>query len=158
VSHLDGKFTYPKITHMSSIQLKRMRDSAVEPTYGSEGAAAFDLYAAEEVSLKPNETKVVPLGYAMGIESGYEVIIRPRSGIALKTGLRIANSPGTIDSDYTGEVGVIMHNTSDSKRVIAVGDRIAQGILQRTNRVHFVFVTQLSPTERGDGGMGSTGV
>ena len=143
---------------MSSIQLKRMRDSAVEPTYGSDGAAAFDLYAAEEVILKPNETKVVPLGYAMGIESGYEVILRPRSGLSLKTGLRVANAPATIDSDYTGEVGVIMHNTSTDKRVIAIGDRIAQGVLQRTQKVHFVFVSQLSPTERGDGGFGSTGI
>ena len=142
---------------MSAIQLKRMRDSAVEPTYGSDGAAAFDLYAAADISLKPNETKVVPLGYAMGIEIGYEVVIRPRSGLTLKTGLRVANAPGTIDSDYTGEVGVIMHNTSTNKVLIKTGDRIAQGVIQRTIRVHFVFVTQLSPTDRGDGGFGSTG-
>ena len=142
---------------MSSIQLKRLRDSALEPTYGSDGAAAFDLYAAEEVSIKPNETKVVPLGYAMGIENGYEVVIRPRSGLSLKTGLRIANAPGTIDSDYTGEVGIIMHNTSEDNKLIRIGDRIAQGVLQRVQRVHFVFVAQLSPTERGDGGFGSTG-
>lgn len=142
---------------MSSIQLKRIRETAVEPTYGSEFAAAFDLYAAEDVSLKPNETKVIPLGYAMGIENGYEVIIRPRSGMSLKTGLRIANAPGTIDSDYTGEVGVIIHNTSNEKKLIKVGDRVAQGVLQRVQRVHFVFVNQLSPTDRGDGGMGSTG-
>jgi len=142
---------------MGAIQLKRLRESAVEPTYGSDEAAAFDLYAAEDISLRPNETKVVPLGYAMGIESGYEVVIRPRSGLALKTGLRIANAPGTIDSDYTGEIGVIMHNTSDEKKLIKSGDRIAQGVLQRVNRVHFVFVAQLTPTERGDGGYGSTG-
>lgn len=142
---------------MGAIQLKRLRKSAVEPTYGSEGAAAFDLYAAEDVSLKPNETKVVPLGYAMGIENGYEVVIRPRSGLALKTGLRVANAPGTIDSDYTGEIGVIMHNTSNEKRLIKSGDRVAQGVLQRVNKVHFVFVTQLTPTDRGEGGYGSTG-
>ena len=142
---------------MSSIQLKRIRVTAVEPTYGSDGAAAFDLYAAEEITIKPNETKVVPLGFAMGIQDGYEVVIRPRSGLSLKSGLRIANSPGTIDSDYTGEVGIIIHNTSSDKKIIQIGDRIAQGVLQRTNRVHFVFVEQLSPTNRGDDGFGSTG-
>jgi len=142
---------------MSAVQLKRMRDEAVEPTYGSEEAGAFDLYAAAEVLLKPGETKVVPLGYAMGIEKGYEVLIRPRSGLSLKTGLRVANAPGTVDSDYTGEVGVIMHNTSSDKRLIKVGDRVAQGVVQRTHRVHFVFVSQLTPTDRGDGGFGSTG-
>ena len=141
---------------MGNIQLKRLRATAVEPTYGSEQAAAFDLYAAEEVIFKPNETKIVPLGYAMGIQDGHEVIIRPRSGLSLKSGLRIANSPGTIDSDYTGEIGVIMHNTSEDKRIIQIGDRIAQGVLQRTQKVHFVFVDQISPTERGEKGFGST--
>jgi dUTP pyrophosphatase len=142
---------------MASIQLKRMREEAVEPTYGSDGAAAFDLYAALEVRLGPGETKVVPLGYAMGIEDNYEVVIRPRSGMSLKTGLRVANAPGTIDSDYTGEVGVIIHNTSNEKKMIKIGDRIAQGVIQRTNRAHFTFVEKLSPTFRGDGGFGSTG-
>jgi dUTP pyrophosphatase len=143
---------------MSTIQLKRLRKNAIEPTYGSEGSSAFDLYAAEEVSLKPNATKLVPLGYAMGLEKGYEVVIRPRSGMSLKTGLRVANAPGTIDSDFTGEINIIMHNTSNiDTKLIKVGDRIAQGVLQRTNKVHFVFVNQLSITDRGDSGFGSTG-
>jgi dUTP pyrophosphatase len=142
---------------MPTIQLKRLRSEATEPTYGSDGAAAFDLYAAVEVRIAPGETKVVALGYAMGIEANYEVIIRPRSGMSLKTGLRVANAPGTIDSDYTGEVGVILHNTSDEKKLIKIGDRIAQGVIQRTNKAHFIFVEQLSPTDRGGDGFGSTG-
>ena len=142
---------------MPTIQLKRLRSEAKEPTYGSEGAGAFDLYAAAEIRIGIGETKIVPLGYAMGIEANYEVLIRPRSGMSLKTGLRVANAPGTIDSDYTGEVGVILHNTSDEKKLIKIGDRIAQGVIQRTNKAHFIFVEQLSPTDRGGDGFGSTG-
>lgn len=142
---------------MGAVQLKRLRDDAKEPTYGSEGAAAFDVYAAVETSIKAGETKIVPLGYAMGIEVGYEIVLRPRSGMSLKTGLRMANAPATIDSDFRGEVGIILHNTSSERKLIRVGDRIAQGVLQKTNKVYFTFVTQLNPTNRGEAGFGSTG-
>jgi len=140
-----------------NLQLKRIREEAKTPTYGSDGAACFDLYAAEEVVIKPGETKVVPLGYAMGIPDGWEVNLRPRSGISLKTGLRMANSPGTIDSDYRGEVGVIFDNVSNENISIMVGDRIAQGSPRRVEKTHFIFVEQLSPTDRDKGSYGSTG-
>lgn len=140
-----------------NIQLKRMRDEAKTPEYGSEGAACFDFFAAAETTIKPGDTKVVPLGFAVGIQEGWEMTIRPRSGMSLKTPLRIANAPGTIDSDYRGEVGVIMTNTGQEKVIILVGDRIAQGTCQRAEKTHFTFVEQLSPSDRGSGGFGSTG-
>ena len=141
-----------------NIQLKRLRKEAKMPEYGSEGAACFDFYAAAETTIKPGETKVVPLGYAVSIRDGWEMNIRPRSGMCLKTDLRIANSPGTIDSDYRGEVGVIMTNIGKSdKLVVMVGDRIAQGTVQRVEKTNVTFVEQLSPSKRGEGGFGSTG-
>ncbi len=143
---------------MPAIQLKRLRESAVEPTYSHIDDAGFDLYAASEVVIKPNETKLVPLGYAMGIPRGWLISIKPRSGMSLKTGLRVANSPGTIDSGYQNEVNVIMHNTSDERRTIQVGDRVAQGMLERVNKAEFTFVEHFSPSDRGMDGLGSTGV
>lgn len=140
------------------LQLLRIKKEAKTPTYGSEGSACFDLYAAEEVAIKPGETKLIPLGYAMGIPEGWEVMIRPRSGMSLKTGLRMPNSPGTIDSDYRGEVTVILHNTSSENRVIQIGDRIAQASPRRVEKTSFAFVDFLSPTDRDSGGLGSTGV
>ena len=139
------------------LQLKKTRSTALIPTYGSDGAACFDLYAAEDVSIKVGQTKPVPLGFAMQIQEGHEVIIRPRSGLSVKSGLRIANSPGTIDSDYRGEVSVIFDNCGESIYQIKVGDRIAQGKMQRVERTNFVFIHDMSPTKRGSEGFGSTG-
>lgn len=139
------------------LQLKRMRKTAVLPTYGSEGAACFDLYAAEDVTIRSGDTRSVPLGFAMEIQDSHEVIIRPRSGMSVKTGIRIANSPGTIDSDYRGEVAIILDNTGDKLYEVKIGDRIAQGKMQRVERTNFVFIHDMSPTKRGDGGFGSTG-
>lgn len=141
-----------------NLQLLRMRESAVMPTYGHDGDACFDVYAAVEVIIAPGETRIVPLGYAMGIPDGWEVNLRPRSGMSLKTGLRVANSPATIDSGFTGEVSVILHNTSEEERVIHIGDRIAQGSPRRVEKTQFTFVSQLSPTSRDGGAFGSTGV
>jgi len=140
-----------------NLQLKRLRPEAKAPTYGTSGSACFDVYAAEEVIIAPGETRLVALGYAMGIPDGWEVNLRPRSGMSLKTGLRLPNSPATIDCDYTGEVSVILHNTSDENRTIQIGDRIAQGSPRRVEKTHFIFVEQLSPTDRDSSGFGSTG-
>jgi len=139
------------------IQLKRLRESAIMPTYGSEGAGCFDLYASEDIDVRSGETKKVPLGFAMGIPAGYEVVIRPRSGMSLKTKVRLSNSPGTIDCDYRGEIMIIVDNIGDKMYQVKAGDRIAQGKMQRFERSNFVFVESLSPTDRGEGGMGSTG-
>jgi dUTP pyrophosphatase len=139
------------------IQLKKLRDSATTPTYGSEEAACFDLYAAEDVDIRIGETRKIPLGFAMGINKGYEVVIRPRSGMSLKTSIRIANSPGTIDSDYKGEIMIILQNTGEKMYSVKVGDRIAQGKHQRVEKTNFVFVESLSPSRRNDNAFGSTG-
>ncbi len=141
-----------------NVQLKRLREGAVMPTYGSEGAACFDLYSAEQVEVPPGKTVKVPLGFAMAIPEGWYMEIRPRSGLSLKTGIRLPNSPATIDSDYRGEVSLLIWNTSDKTITVDKGMRLAQGILHRTEKTYFVFVEQLSPTTRGDGGFGSTGV
>lgn len=154
------------------------REGAVIPTYAKPGDAGMDVCAAEEKYIRPGETAVVATGLKFAIPEGYEIQVRPRSGISLKTPLRISNSPGTIDSGYRNELGIIMTNTSpsgnpDSDDVITVdspagrhgtykirkGDRIAQLVLQELPRMKFVQVDSVADigTDRG-GGFGSTGV
>lgn len=139
------------------IRLERTRDNAMKPTYGSKGAACFDLAIVEGVIIKPGETIAIPTGFKMEVPEGWEVQIRPRSGISLKTALRITNSPGTIDSDYRGEVGIIVQNTGDDPIYLQEGQRIAQGKLARAEQVQFTWVQNVMDTERGEGGFGSTG-
>jgi dUTP pyrophosphatase len=129
------------------------------PQYQTDGAAGFDLAAhfglSLHVEIQPGETVVVPTGLRMEIPEGYEVQIRPRSGLA-RRGLVAAF--GTVDSDYRGEIGVILHNNSDMVKLIEDGDRIAQGVLCPVTRANFEFVNEVSQTARGSGGFGSTGV
>lgn len=106
----------------------------------------------------PGETKVISVGFKMELPLGYEMQIRPRSGNSLKTKLRVANSPGTIDSGYRGDVGVILENVGDKPIIIFHGDRIAQGVVQEVPKVTLTKVKEVSETERGTGGFGSTGV
>ena len=133
-----------------------------DPTYGSEGAAGFDLRAYFEnkgaFTLEPNKRVLVKTGINMEIPQGFEVQIRPRSGLSLKHGIMLVNSPGTIDEDYRGDVGVLLYNSSDVPFVIEHGDRIAQGVLAPVTRASFIKTDKLSETERGTGGYGSTGV
>lgn len=141
-----------------NVKIKKLHEDAVIPTYGTDGAAGFDFYALEDVHLKPKETKLVKTGIAMAIPQGYEIQVRPRSGMSLKTSFRVPNSPGTIDSDYRGECNVIGHNTSSYEHVtIKKGDRIAQGVLNRVPQASFEVVEELEDTARGAGGFGSTG-
>lgn len=140
------------------VKVKRVRKDAVIPQYATPGAAGFDLVAAEDVFLRGGETKLVPTGLSFEIPEGYEMQIRPRSGLSLKTGLRIANAPGTIDSDYRGEVKIIVENTSNTYHHIEKGDRIAQGVIAPVMRAVFEEADDLSETDRGSGGFGSTGV
>lgn len=128
------------------------------PQYATPGAACMDIKSAESAILGPGETKVVSAGFRCKIPEGYEMQIRSRSGWARK-GLVVANSPGTIDSDYRGTVGVILRNTSDINYIeVNKGDRIAQAALNRTVRVRCVPGVVQEDTERGAGGFGSTGV
>lgn len=169
------------------VKIKRLHSDAVIPRYATEGAAGFDLVAVEDVIVEPGETALVKTGIAVQLPEGYELQIRPRSGISKKTKLRISNSPGTVDADYTGEVGVLIDNIhipdvdgadyilytingqcledvgakyphTMRTYIIRKGDRVAQGIIAEAPQAIFEEVDELGETERGDGGFGSTGV
>ena len=127
------------------------------PIYKTAGSAGADLKSMIKQELEIGEIKLIPTGIKMAIPEGYEVQIRPRSGLALKYGITIPNAPGTIDSDYRDEVGVILQNNGDTKVVIEKGDRIAQMILARCLTAKFEKVNSLDETDR-VGGFGSTGI
>lgn len=130
------------------------------PEYQTDGASGVDLHAAVEgdLELKPGKVVLVPTGIHIAVPQGYEAQVRPRSGLALKHGISVLNSPGTVDSDYRAEVGVILANLGDEPFVIERGMRVAQMIIARTYRADIVEVEELSTTERQFGGFGSTGV
>ncbi len=130
------------------------------PAYETMGSAGMDLRAniEEVISLQPFERLAVPTGLFIALPHGFEAQIRPRSGLSLKSGLSIPNSPGTIDSDYRGEIKVIVANLSNDLVEIKDGDRIAQMVIAKYERAEWNVVTNLDETERGSGGFGSTGV
>jgi dUTP pyrophosphatase len=127
------------------------------PTYATDGAAGLDVVAAEDVTLAPGQRHAVATGFAIAIPGGYEVQVRPRSGLALKHGITCLNTPGTIDHDYRGEVRVILANLGAEPFQVRRGERIAQLVPARVHRAAFREVAELSETERGVGGFGSTG-
>ncbi len=129
------------------------------PSYATEGSAGVDLKANidEPITLAPLQRVVVPTGLRIALPKGTEAQVRPRSGLAAKHGITVLNTPGTIDADYRGEVGVILINLSDKDFVINPGERIAQMILARYERFEWEDVEQLDSTSRGEGGLGSTG-
>ncbi|UZK66250.1 dUTP diphosphatase [Sphingomonas sp. M1-B02] len=127
------------------------------PAYATQGAAGMDVVAAETLSLAPGARHAVATGFAMAIPEGYEVQVRPRSGLALKHGITCLNTPGTIDSDYRGEVKVILANLGDAPFPIVRGDRIAQLVPAAVQRAELAEVESLDETARGAGGFGSTG-
>jgi dUTP pyrophosphatase len=127
------------------------------PRYMTPGAAGLDLCADEALTLAPGERRLVPTGLALEIPPGFEGQVRPRSGLALRHGVGMANAPGTVDSDYRGEVGVILVNWGSAPVPIARGDRIAQLVVSPVARADLVLVEALAKTERGGGGFGSTG-
>ena len=127
------------------------------PAYASPGAAGLDVVAAETLTLAPGQRHAVATGFAVAIPEGYEVQVRPRSGLALKHGITCLNTPGTIDSDYRGEVKVILANLGDQDFEIVRGERIAQLVPAPVQRARFHEVADLDATERGAGGFGSTG-
>ena len=130
------------------------------PAYATDGAAGMDVQAAveDEVILAPGQRLAVPTGLAMAIPPGFEVQVRPRSGLALRHGITVANAPGTIDSDYRGEVKVILVNLGEADVAITRGMRIAQLVPASVSRSSLALVDSLEPTGRGSGGFGSTGV
>ena len=130
------------------------------PEYESEGSSGLDIRACVEdlVSLNPNEIKLIPTGLAISIPPGYEAQIRPRSGLSLKHGIGIVNSPGTIDSDYRGEVGIILINWGSEPFVVRRGDRIAQMVISKIYRADILETEHLDATPRGEGGFGHSGI
>ena len=128
------------------------------PSYETSGSAGMDVRAAEEMVLPPGQRGLVGTGLAFAIPEGYEIQVRPRSGLALKKGIAIPNSPGTIDSDYRGELKVILINHGEENFTIERGDRIAQIVVAPVQRGVLFEVADLDETQRGAGGFGSTGV
>jgi dUTP pyrophosphatase len=129
------------------------------PRYQTQGSAGMDLHAALDapVTLAPLARVMIPTGLAFAIPSGFEGQVRPRSGLAVRSGLTVLNTPGTIDSDYRGEVQVVLVNLSDAEATIAPLERIAQLVVSPIARVELILLPSLDPTERGEGGYGSTG-
>ena len=148
------------------IKFKKLRDGAIIPKFTTKGSVCFDLYALsvgpkggiKTVFLDPGARHLVGTGLACEIPEGYEMVVRPRSGLAWRKGLTIVNSPATIDSDYRGEIIVILQNTGSEVIRIEKGDRIAQGAVRVVPEIEIIEVDELSVTERGTGGFGSTGV
>jgi dUTP pyrophosphatase len=130
------------------------------PVYETSGSAGVDLRAQlqEPVMLKPLQRALIPTGLYIELPDGYEAQVRPRSGLALKKGVTVLNTPGTIDSDYRGEIKVIMINLSNETTVINTGERIAQMIISKYEKIVLKEVDELNETERGEGGFGHTGV
>ena len=127
------------------------------PAYATAGAAGMDVLSAEDLTLAPGERHAVATGLAIAIPHGYEVQVRPRSGLALKYGITVPNTPGTIDSDYRGELKVILINHGSAEFEIRRGDRVAQLVLAPVTRASWLKVEDLDETARGEGGFGSTG-
>ncbi len=139
------------------LKIKKLNSKAVIPSYQTEEAAGFDLHSIENTVINPGERKLIGTGLAFEIERGYEVQIRPRSGLAFKHGITVLNSPGTIDSDYRGEIKVLLINLGSEPFEIKCGERIAQAVVAPVIQAEIVEVENLSDTERGSGGFGSTG-
>jgi dUTP pyrophosphatase len=151
---------HPPVTIEVRIQRLPHAEGIPLPAYATDGAAGADLCAAvdAEVVFGPGDRAAVPTGLVLEIPNGYEGQVRPRSGLAIKAGLTIVNAPGTIDSDYRGELKVLMINLGSDPVSINRGDRIAQLLIAPVTRATFVESEALSVSERGDGGFGSTGV
>jgi dUTP pyrophosphatase len=144
------------------IKIKKLKHSTdlPMPDYASEGASGMDLRACidQSVRLAPGDIRLIPTGLAVAIPQGYEAQIRPRSGLALHHGIGMLNAPGTIDSDYRGEVGIILVNWGSEPFTISRGDRIAQMVISKVYKANVIAVDDLDDTPRGTGGFGHSGV
>jgi len=149
---------YMSVPTKLEILVQKLHPNAIIPTYAKPGDAGADLYAIEEVTLKPGERALVKTGIAIALPEGYVGLVHPRSGLALKNGISVVNTPGTIDSGYRGEIGVVLinHDLTESFSV-KVGDRIAQLVIQKFETGVFKTVSELPTSERASGGYGSTG-
>ncbi len=143
-----------------TVRFKKLSEGAQVPEYMSAGAAGCDVFAclSEPLAIAPSKRVAVPSGLSIEVPPGYEVQVRPRSGLAFKKGLTVVNAPGTIDSDYRGEVKVLLINLGLETLTLAQGDRIAQLVLQKVEQIGWLESDTLTETGRGAGGFGSTGV
>lgn len=139
------------------VKIKLLSDSARVPTYGTDGAACFDLYAADTVAVAPGRKVTVKTDVAFEVPEGYVLMIYSRSGHGSKNGVRLANGTGVVDSDYRGHVLVCLHNDGNRPFIVELGDRVAQAMIVPVPRVEFLVVDELSETVRGEAGFGSTG-
>ena len=141
-------------------EIKKLNEDVVLPKYESKQAAGMDVHAYldDSVIIVPTQRVLIPTGLFMALEPGYELQIRPRSGLAYKNGITVLNSPGTIDSDYRGEIKILLINHGLESFTIDNGMRIAQIIINKVEQVQFKEVDELSDTDRGSGGFGSTGI
>jgi dUTP pyrophosphatase len=144
------------------VKIKKLYEDSKVPQYATEGSSGVDLYAYldsyPQYTLNPNDSWLFPTGISMEIPVGYEGQVRPRSGLAVKYGITVLNTPGTIDADYRGEIKVCLFNTSNMPYTVHHGDRIAQMVFTKVEKAEFEEVDELQSTDRGDGGFGSTGV
>jgi len=142
-----------------NIRFRRLRPAAVLPRYMTEGAAGMDLASAADgpITLAPGQRLGVPTGWSMELPAGFEAQVRPRSGLALRQGVTVVNAPGTIDSDYRGEIIVLLVNLGQEAHTVAPGDRVAQMVIAPVVRAIVEEVAELSQTDRGIGGFGHTG-
>jgi len=139
------------------VKIKKLRPEAIVPDYASPNAAGMDLHCLEDFTLLSDEVKLVKLGFSMELPPGWEAQVRPRSGLALKQNITVLNTPGTVDADYRGEVGVILINLGPHRWEAKANDRIAQMVIARAPQATIVVVDELTDTQRGAGGFGSTG-
>jgi len=142
---------------MKTLKIKKLDEKAKIPEYQTDGAAGFDLCSIVDYRLEVGEMKLIPTGLAVEVPEGYELQLRPRSGNAKNYQVTLMNSPGTLDSDYRGPIGILLKNHGHQPFEIKVSDRIAQGVLSTVTQANFKVVDELSETNRGSGGYGSTG-
>ena len=143
---------------MVKIKIQKIKDNAIIPEYAHDGDAGVDLYSTEDYLLKPGERILVSTGIKIAVPRGYEAQIRPKSGLALKHGLSILNTPGTVDSCYRGEVGVIAINLGKENYKIEKNKKIAQMVINKVEEIEIEEVDELDATKRNDGGFGYTGL
>ena len=142
---------------MLKVKIKKLKQNAIVPSYAHHNDAGIDFFSCEKYFLKPGERVLVLTGIAIEFSDGYELQIRPRSGLALKKGIGILNSPGTIDAGYRGEIGIILINYSQENFEINPGDKIAQGVFNKFEKAEIEIVEELNETSRGQKGFGSSG-
>ena len=141
-----------------NIQIKKISEDAIIPKYAHEGDSGFDFYSIEDYKLAPGKRTLIKTGLQVSIPLGYELQIRPKSGLALKKGLTVLNTPGTVDAGYRGEIGIILINLGEEEYFVEKGSKVAQGVVCQVENPEIEEVKELSETSRGEGGFGSTGL